>query len=617
MDKFSVNSYMSLMNTEGRFWVIGDEKMYQLINFLINIGMVLNRWIYQLVDLSLQIFMSNTVFEDTIGSVFKVAVNLYSSLFSSLGTTLFIFALVSIFMVFTLSSPQEAFRKIVVLFAVIGINFVVYSRGEEYLNDVNGIFEEVETVMTFAIALPMFDNEGNQTELNAGAESSVDVMRETYFKVSMQQTFAMVNFGTPEYKKEFDDFLYTVEQENDSEAKEEVQSKVKEASEENRYLSPDGALDKLFISVYAVVSNLFVGAPLLLIAVMKFLLKIIILCMVFGLPILSILSLIPKFSNSIFNGIGKMMMVFFIGTFLSVAMYLFFFVMTLIDSSVIALARVAGGANLISCVLAAIVKGVTIFCIVKFRNQIVSFVTGGRVTNVNGMDRRMLRELRKNRKNSDVDVRVSNPSNADDSKDSSNSSDLPDVDSRDYTDPVEIENWQDNVSSEKEQPDPDHTETNENRADIEKVDLEKDIEENKEEAAELERNEEESDIDRVDPVEILPADLEKGVEEDREETAELERNEEDNDIARVDSVEVLPTDFEKLEVEEPDSVKVETENLESLEAAAPPEHEYGDPNSIEVNNQVNHEMNDYSTLEEPPEVNHEEYYQELEMLRNE
>ncbi|MBL1226505.1 CD3337/EF1877 family mobilome membrane protein [Enterococcus sp. BWR-S5] len=587
MDKFSVNSYMSLMNTEGSFWVIGDEKMYQLINFLINIGMVLNRWIYQLVDLSLQIFMSNTVFEDTIGSVFKVAVNLYSSLFSSLGTTLFIFALVSIFMIFTLSSPQEAFRKIVVLFAVIGINFVVYSRGEEYLNDVNGIFEEVETVMTSAIALPMFDNEGNQTELNAGAESSVDVMRETYFKVSMQQAFAMVNFGTPEYKKEFEKFLYTVDQENDENAKKDLKDNVREASEENRYLTPDGGLDKMFISAYAVVSNLFVGAPLLLIAVMKFLLKIIILCMVFGLPILSLLSLIPKFSNSIFNGIGKMMMVFFIGVFLSVAMYLFFFVMTLIDSSVIALAGVAGGATLVSCVLAAIVKGVTVFCIVKFRNQIVSFVTGGRVTNVNGMDRRMLRELRKNRKNSDVDVRVSNPSNADtsDNEESSNSTDLSDVDSRDYTDPVEIENWQDNVSNQEEQPDPDHTETNENRADTEKIDLEKDIEEEQEEAADLERIEVENDVE--------------------------------TDVETVDPVEVLPADLEKLEVEEPEPVEVETENLDSLEAAEPPEHEYGDPDSVEVNNQVNHEMNDYSTLEEPPEVNHEEYYEELEMLRNE
>lgn len=591
MDKFSVNSYMSLMNTEGSFWVIGDEKMYQLINFLINIGMVLNRWIYQLVDLSLQIFMSNTVFEDTIGSVFKVAVNLYSSLFSSLGTTLFIFALVSIFMVFTLSSPQEAFRKITVLFLVIGVNFVIYSKGDEYLKDVNNIFGEVETVMTSAVALPIFDSEGTQTELNAGAESSVDVMRETYFKVSMQQAFSMVNFGTPEYDKKFDDFLYTVEQENDSGAKEEVQNNVKEASEENRYLSPDGALDKLFISAYAVVSNLFIGAPLLLIAVMKFLLKILILCMVFGLPILSLLSLIPKFSNSIFNGIGKIMMIFFVGVFLSVAMYLFFFVMTLIDSSVIAMAGISGGATLVSCVLAAIVKGITVYCIVKFRNQIISFVSGGRVTNVNGMDRRMLRAMRKARGNG----------NSNDSGGfngvltveqaeileaffygklpNSSEKDKETVDSRDYAD-IEIENADIETDDLKED---DVSETNENRADTEKMDVQTELEEGQEEAADLERVEVENDGE--------------------------------TDIDAVDSVEVLPADLEKLEVEEPEPVEIE--NLDSLEAAEPPQSEYSDSDStIEINNQLNHEMNDYSTLEEPPE-NHEAYYQELEMLRNE
>lgn len=597
MNKFSINSYISLMNTDGKFWVIGDEKMYQLINFLINIGMVLNRWIYQLVDLSLQIFMSNTVFEDTIGSVFKVAVNLYSALFSSLGTTLFIFALVSIVVVFAFSSPQEAFRKIVVLFMVIGVNFVIYSKGDEYLTDVNDIFEEVETVMTSAISLPMFDDSGNQKELNVGAESSVDVIRKTYFKLSMQQAFAMVNFGTPEYKKEFDEFLYTMDQENDDKAKKGIEDKVKEESEENRYLTPDGALDKIFISTYAVVSNLFVGIPLLLIAVMKFLLKILILCMVFGLPILSLLSLIPKFSNSIFNGIGKIMMVFFIGIFLSVAMYLFFFVMALIDSSVIALASVAGGATLVSCVLAAVVKGITVYLIVKFRNQIVSFVTGGRVTNVNAMDKRLLRAMKNTGGNgNDSSISVDSAealtigqaeieiANALINGDFSNGSENDNiVDSRDYAEDepndevenadIEIENADIEAENLGEE---DFSKTNENRADI-NSDIEDD-------------QEEKSDIGRIE----LDSDIE-------------------ND--QIDSTEILPADLEKLEVEELENVEIE--NLDSLENSETPDNEFGDSDSLELNNQLIHELNDYSALEEPPEVNREEYYQELEKLRNE
>lgn len=679
MDKFSINSYMSLMNTDGKWWVIGDSKMYELINFLINIGMVLNRWIYQLVDLSLQIFMNNTVFEDTISSVFSVAINLYGALFSSLGTTLFIFAVASIFLVFTFSSPQEAFRKIIVLFMVIGVNFVVYSKGEEYLKDVNGIFEEVETVMTSAMTLPMFDSDGNKTVINAANESSVDVIRETYFKLTMEQSFAMVNFGTPEYKKEFNEFLYTVEQETDTDSIDELARRVKEASEENRYLTPDGSLDKIFISIYAVVSNIFVGAPLLVIAAMKFLLKILILVMVFGLPILSLLSLIPKFSNSIFNGIGKMIMVFSISLFLTVGMFLFFFVMTLIDSSVIAMAGTAGGATLVSCVLAAIVKGLTVYLIVKFRNQIVSFVTGGRVTNINAMDKRLLRAMKKSGGRSNENVSVSTDSAdtlainqaAIDIANAIIHGDLLDktnddvIDSRDY---VDSENEFDKADIEIDKAeieaddltDDEYTKTNEDRADIEKKEI--DDENNELDYSEIDGegnnfeseddsvvafpNDEmlnieeldplEAELDKFDSVEVLPTDEVVNMEELESVGVETDES---------DSVEVLPTD-EMMNIEEPESVEVQTETFDSVESSSvdvdtsksveveKPEpvevdnldsvkvsessgNESGVLGSIQLNNQVNNELNDFNTLEEPPVTQYEEFYETLEMLRNE
>ncbi|MHC5217949.1 hypothetical protein ACYSNR_14915 [Enterococcus sp. LJL128] len=592
MNKFSINSYMSLMNTDGSFWVIGDEKLYQMFNWIINIGMVLNRWIYQVVDLSLQIFMNNKVFEETIGMVFKVAVSLYSSLFSSIGVTLFLIALGSITVIFFVSSPQEAFRKIIVLFAVIGINSVIYVQGEEYLKDVNNIFNEVENVMSSAIALPMFDIEGNKSEIQVGSESSVETIREVYFQLSMKQAFSMVNFGTPVYEKDFDDFLYTVEQETDKKAMDELKSKVKTASEKNRYLTPDGAIDKIFISVYSVCSNLFVGAPLMLMGIMKFLLKILIMVMVFGFPILSILSLIPKFSNSIFNGMGKMMMIFFIGIFLTVAMYLFFFVMTLIDSSVIALAGVAGGATIISCVLSAIVKGFAIYMIWKFRNQIVSFVTGGHVTNVNNFDRRMLNAMKKSGREGSAsgevagnlsinhaDIEIGNANvygNLSENEGSNND----DIDSRDYAN-IDVENAEieaDNLN------DDEYSKTNENRADTEKAEIDPEFDPEQEETTDLNR------------VEI----------------------ENDNEMESIDPVEVLPADTEKIEIEDQEPLEVEQASVESLDSTEPPKNESGDPDSYEMNQVINsNTVNDIDSYEEPPENNYEQFYQKLEMLRNE
>lgn len=612
MDKFSLNSYVSLMNTDGKWWVIGDEKLYEIINFLINMGMIFNLWIYQVVDLGLQIFMSNTVFEDTIGSVFKVAVNLYNALFGAVGITLFIFAIGSIFFVYAFKSPQESFRKLVTLFMVIGFNFAIYSKGQEYLTDVNGVFDEVETVISKAITLPMFNVDGSKTEIEAGTSDSVEIMRETYFKSVMQQSFAMINFGTSIYEERFNKFLYTVEQEtddNNEEIKNELKDLIKEESKTNRYVTPDGAGDKFFISIYSWVSNLFLGIPLLIMAMMKFLLKILILCMIFGLPIVSILSLVPKFGNSLMNALGKMMMVFFISLFMSVAMYLFFFIMALIDSSIIAM---AGSASIVSCVLGAFVKAIVIVLIWKFRNQIVSFVTGGHVTNVNNMDRRMLREMRRSRRGGNdeasevdssgvpatighADIMIEN-ANLDIVNTTEN--DTPDVDSRDFEDAeIEIENADIEVENDE---DDETSETNENR-DISKDD-DFDVEE-----SEYPENVE---MDEVDRIEIEDAE-DVGGEEIEAIPVEKIESIEINDVESPDFEDVEPKeveDLDSLEVEVVESEKRETLETDSVEQQ-----------ELNVNSNINNTVG-VNDVGESPSTHSEEdrtlFYQELEDLRS-
>lgn len=595
MDKFSINSYVSLMNTEGKFWVIGDSKMYELVNFLINMGMVFNRWIYQVVDLGLQIFMSNTVFEDMIGSVFKVAVNLYNALFSALGITLFIFAVGSIFFVYAFKSPQESFRKLITLFMVIGFNFAIYSNGQEYLTDVNNIFDEVETVISKAITLPMFNEDGSQTEVQAGSSDSVKTMRETYFKSVMRQSFSMMNFGTSIYEERFDKFLYTKEQENDETAKTDLQDFVKEESEQNRYMTPDGAGDKFFISVYVWVSNLFVGIPLLIMAMLKFLLKILILCMVFGLPIVSILSLIPKFGNSLMNALGKMMMVFFISLFLSVAMYLFFFVMALIDSTVITM---AGGSSVVSCILGAIVKAVAIILILKFRNQIVSFVTGGHVTRIGNLDNQMLKAMKKSGRDNGNHVFVGGDSSAkgEGFSDLDQEREIGDIDARDYVD-----------EGEDETPD-----TNENRDDS-TMDDQEDVSSSEDDEVgnpELDPIEVE-DIDDIEAPELEePENIDPIETEDIEEVDIPDHDERENsdiDSISIDEIESpdIP-DFEEIE-------DVEMENKEESEVNSSNQQEHN------INSNVNSTVDVNDIGEEPPIAQSEEdatlFYQELDDLR--
>lgn len=378
MDKFSINAYKSLMNTKGKWFIPGDDTLFNAMNMIVNLFMVANIWLYKVIDLGLSIFLENDIFNETIGKVFKVSRGLYESLDSALGIVLFLIAIGIIFFMFMMVNPTEAIKKLMLLFLVIGFNGVIYKNGETYLKDINKLADDVENVMVKAVSLPVITGNGEETTITGGSDS-VKTIRETYFDMVIKQPFAMVNFGTAEFKKEYEDYLYT-ENESMGEDREKaisrVESKVKEGSEENYYLTPDSMLDKLVIGFYSLINNIFVGGTLLILAVAKFLLKLVLLAMVFILPLVSILSLIPHFSNSLFSAMGKMLAVSFLGGFLTVGLFLFYFVMMLIDSSIIGM---VGGASVISCILALVVKILVIILMVKNQDKIVSFVTGGKI----------------------------------------------------------------------------------------------------------------------------------------------------------------------------------------------------------------------------------------------
>ncbi|WP_438727656.1 hypothetical protein, partial [Enterococcus sp. DIV0996a] len=85
MGNYALNSYRSLLYTKGSFWFSASETFYQAMNGLINFILTANAWIYRVFDLGLQIFLSNDVFDQTIGSVFTTIIAMYNSLFSSVG----------------------------------------------------------------------------------------------------------------------------------------------------------------------------------------------------------------------------------------------------------------------------------------------------------------------------------------------------------------------------------------------------------------------------------------------------------------------------------------------------------------------------------------------------
>ena len=392
MSEFSINAYRSLMNTKGKMLVLGDEKLFELMNLVVNFFMVVNTMLYQVIDLGLSIFLTNTLFEDNIGRVFSASQSLYNSLFSALGFTLFMVAIGIIFFIFMLQNPAEALKKLIILFVVIGLNGVIYVNGERYLTNINDLVDEVETVMVKAVTLPMVQTDKEDTLVSAGDQSSVETIREAYFNMAVRQPFAMVNFGTVEFKKDYKNYLFTDKDFKDKDKREQIakyiNKLVEENSADNYYLTPDSMWDKVVVGLYAIANNIFVGGTLLMLAIAKFLIKIILLFMVFLLPIISILSIIPQFSASLFSAIGKLMAVMFFGAFAMIGLFMVYFMMMIVDTSVMSLAgnlsnvSANGQVRIISCILSLVVKGTLLVLMVKNRDKIISFVTGGAVRHI-------------------------------------------------------------------------------------------------------------------------------------------------------------------------------------------------------------------------------------------
>ena len=235
MNEFSINAYKSLMNTKGKWFVLGDETLFNAMNLIVNLFLVFNIYFYKIIDLGLSIFLENDIFEQTIGKVFNVSRGLYESLNGALGITLFLIAIGTIFFIFMLKNPTEALKKLVLLFMIIGFNGVIYKNGETYLKDINKLADDVENVMVKAVSLPVVTGEGTETTIS-GDGDSVKTIRETYFDMVIKQPFAMVNFGTADFKEEYKDFLYTEEEANGDNREDsitKISDKVKESSKEN------------------------------------------------------------------------------------------------------------------------------------------------------------------------------------------------------------------------------------------------------------------------------------------------------------------------------------------------------------------------------------------------
>lgn len=381
-EKYPLDNYRSYLSAEkGFFGVMNGDKLSEVINGLAEIFFTITRLIYQVFDYFVKEFYSMDVIGRLSGIVSTLTNNLWEMFKANYATLIIVIALIWIGKTYFFNSPRDAlmqFGKIVLVLVLSGIWF---PRADHYLTQMNnysfGFQAEIMKVAGKIDATSALAQNG-ETSTNQATE----IMRNELFKQTIYQPFLLVNYGTVNadqinklYEKVDDknvkkgtngDYLLS----KDFHDLKDNQKKdvLKKLAKENKYLTGDQVAYKLVISIISVVSLFMYGVPLVAIAFANVFLQIIAIALSYILPIIALISLLPRYSDGLVNSIVNVAKVLLSKGLLALVVLIFTLNNLVVDLLV--------PPKSVTTVLANIfLKGLIYYCLWIFREPLLRMLT--------------------------------------------------------------------------------------------------------------------------------------------------------------------------------------------------------------------------------------------------
>lgn len=312
--------------------------------------------------------------------VSTVSKELWENLKGNFGTILVTLAALQIFAYYVgQRNGSKAGRTALKLITVFIIATVWFGNSSYYLKAMNNL-SSASQVQIMKAGTPFAS-----TEIKEGEEldGSVAILRNTFFDLTVYKPMLLMNYGTTNEetitkkdKKRIENLVsLKATEEGYKEKNSIVQDEVEKLK--NPSMTTTNTPYKIGMSFISIFFVIFLGVPIILVALFNFFIQAAIIGLSVFLPVACIVSLIPKLSNSAYKVFGNIIGLFCMKAFTGLVM-LFIFLVTDITQTIFPLTSTS------NYFLNVLTTAAGIILVIKYRDKILSFVTAGHVTTADG-----------------------------------------------------------------------------------------------------------------------------------------------------------------------------------------------------------------------------------------
>ena len=394
---YLLDSFQSFVDTKNVTANL-DKLPQQTLNTIINLFYGLTKFIWYLLDFLLSLIARMNLFGDMMVNVFNISATLYRALASQLGFLFVSLALVYYFYLFTVKSSHEANRRLMVLLLVLMVNIGFYTQGVTLLRHTQTFITQVENTVIGAVMTPISDELNNVRRFGtsvllsnpevengtnqAANEQTVTLLSDYLFYDSVVVPFASMNFG----KSQFDEalmspYLIKSTETNLRKARGDIIDLYERESAQNIYLTDMKLNDKFWVALFSVFNVFLVGGVVVMVMFLKVLFQLLVLALIIALPIISMISLLPKFNTALFHALGKGVTWLFTASIMSIAAVIVFFLFNVLMKGIYIL---SGDATSFAVYPAAVLAKIGLLLVLwKKRKELVSFITADKIRSTN------------------------------------------------------------------------------------------------------------------------------------------------------------------------------------------------------------------------------------------
>lgn len=382
INKYPIDNYRSYLSSEkGLFGFMNGDKICQALNAIAEILFTITKLVYQIFDFFVKEFYSMDVLGNLSDTVSLLTNNLWNVIKDHYALLIIVISVLMVAKTYFVESPKSAvvqFLKIILVLVVAGIWF---PRANQYLSTMNnysfGFQADIMKVAGQVDATSALSSDGETT-----TNQATEIMRNELFKQTVYQPFLLLNYGTVNEKEigkmyaKVDDknvpkganAEYLLSKEFSKLKDKEKDAVLKKLSKSNHYLTGDSVGYKFVLALLSVFCLFLYGIPLVFIAFANVLLQILALMWAYILPIVALLSLLPRFSNGLLNSIVGVAKILAAKGLLALAVLMF----TLINLTVDLLIKPN---SIITVLCNIILKGMIYYFIWKFKGPLFSALT--------------------------------------------------------------------------------------------------------------------------------------------------------------------------------------------------------------------------------------------------